>query len=134
MTMAAAGASAVGSLQEYCMKRNLPLPIYDLQNTSGPPHQPQFEILAKVGSIVTVGSGANKKYAKSAAATALLSKLKAFGSDVANVAGTTVNGINNVNGSHNVPYNVPAICLQSLVLAICLCNVPFAIAMVFDAD
>ena len=41
----------IGKLQEYCVKFSLPLPIYDLANTIGQPHQRNFEMCAKVGKI-----------------------------------------------------------------------------------
>ena len=76
----------IGCLQEYCVKCSLPMPIYDLQNTSGQPHQRNFEIVAKVGSIMSTGVGSSKKDAKREAAVTLLERLKALGSDVANQA------------------------------------------------
>lgn len=85
-------SNPIGSLQEYCVKCSLPLPIYDLQNTSGQPHQRNFEIIAKVGAIASNGTGTSKKDAKRDAATALLDKLKALGSEVANAAGAATNG------------------------------------------
>jgi len=85
-------SNPIGSLQEYCVKCSLPLPIYDLQNTSGQPHQRNFEIIAKVGAIASNGTGTSKKDAKRDAATALLDKLKALGSEVASAAGATTNG------------------------------------------
>ena len=86
------GNGPMGSLQEYCVKCSLPLPIYDLHNTSGQPHQRNFEIIAKVGAIASNGTGTSKKDAKRDAATALLDKLKALGSEVANAAGAATNG------------------------------------------
>lgn len=73
----------IGCLQEYCVKCSLPMPIYDLGNTSGQPHQRNFEIVAKVGQIMTTGVGSSKKDAKREAAVTLLEKLKALGGDVA---------------------------------------------------
>ena len=73
----------IGSLQEYCVKCSLPMPIYDLGNTSGQPHQRNFEIVAKVGQIMTTGVGSSKKDAKREAAVTLLEKLKALGGSVA---------------------------------------------------
>jgi len=90
-------SNPIGSLQEYCVKCSLPLPIYDLQNTSGQPHQRNFEIIAKVGAIASNGTGTSKKDAKRDAATALLDKLKALGSEVANAAGATTNGTEGVD-------------------------------------
>merc|ERR1712193_86157 len=85
-------SNPIGSLQEYCVKCSLPLPIYDLQNTSGQPHQRNFEIIAKVGAIASNGTGTSKKDAKRDAATALLDKLKALGSEVASATGANTNG------------------------------------------
>ena len=76
-------STGVRGVQEYCVKCSLPLPIYDLQNTSGQPHQRNFDIIAKVGAIASNGIGTSKKDAKRDAATALLDKLKALGSEVA---------------------------------------------------
>lgn len=91
-------SNPIGCLQEYCVKYSLPLPIYDLQNTTGQPHQRNFEFIAKVGSILSNGCGTSKKDAKRAAATALLEKLKALGSDVTNAAGQA-NGNNSSIGA-----------------------------------
>ena len=79
------------------MKCSLPLPIYDLQNTSGQPHQRNFEIIARVGAIASNGTGTSKKDAKRDAATELLAKLKALGSEVANAAGAATNGSGNLS-------------------------------------
>ena len=46
-----APTNPIGKLQEYCVKFSLPLPIYDLANTIGQPHQRNFEMCAKVGRI-----------------------------------------------------------------------------------
>ena len=75
----------------------MPLPIYDLQNTSGQPHQRNFDIIAKVGAIASNGTGTSKKDAKRDAATALLDKLKALGSEVAIAAGSGTNGTGNLS-------------------------------------
>ena len=87
-----APTNPIGCLQEYCVKCSLPMPIYDLQNTSGQPHQRNFEIIAKVGAITSTGVGSSKKDAKREAAVTLLAKLKALGSEVANAANTNANG------------------------------------------
>jgi hypothetical protein len=94
---AALPSNPIGSLQEYCVKCSLPLPIYDLQNTSGQPHQRNFDIIAKVGAIASNGTGTSKKDAKRDAATALLDKLKALGSEVAIAAGSGTNGSGNLS-------------------------------------
>lgn len=94
---AALPSNPIGSLQEYCVKCSLPLPIYDLQNTSGQPHQRNFDIIAKVGAIASNGTGTSKKDAKRDAATALLDKLKALGSEVAIAAGSATNGSGNLS-------------------------------------
>ena len=60
--------------------------------TSGQAHQRNFEIIAKVGPVASNGTGTSKKNAKRDAATGLLDKLKALGSEVANAAGATTNG------------------------------------------
>ncbi len=82
------------------------MPTYDLQNTSGQPHQRNFEILAKVGSIVSMGEGTSKKDAKRTAAVAMLDKLKALGSDVTNAANVVSSNSNNSGGNNG---STPAI-------------------------
>lgn len=83
---AGAPTNPIGKIQEYCVKFSLPLPIYDLQNTVGQPHQRNFEIIAKVGSVNAIGSGTSKKDAKRSAASALLAKLKSMGNDVTSLS------------------------------------------------
>ena len=70
----------IGSLQEYCVKHSLDLPIYDLQNTIENP--PEYHITAKVGNIVCHGYGTLKKEAKKDAAHGVLAKVKASGPKV----------------------------------------------------
>ena len=94
---AGAPTNPIGKIQEYCVKFSLPLPIYDLQNTIGQPHQRNFEIIAKVGSVNAIGSGTSKKDAKRSAASALLAKLKAMGNDVTSLS----NIIPPANGTAN---------------------------------
>lgn len=94
---AGAPTNPIGKIQEYCVKFSLPLPIYDLQNTIGQPHQRNFEIIAKVGSVNAIGSGTSKKDAKRSAASALLAKLKSMGNDVTSLS----NIIPPANGTAN---------------------------------
>lgn len=77
-----APTNPIGKLQEYCVKFSLPLPIYDLANTIGQPHQRNFEMCAKVGTVSSTGSGTSKKDAKRNAASALLTKLKSMGNEL----------------------------------------------------
>jgi len=81
-----APTNPIGKLQEYCVKFSLPLPIYDLQNTIGQPHQRNFEMMAKVGTVNSAGSGTSKKDAKRAAASALLAKLKSMGNELSSIS------------------------------------------------
>lgn len=91
-----APTNPIGKLQEYCVKFSLPLPIYDLANTIGQPHQRNFEMCAKVGTCSANGSGTSKKDAKRNAASNLLTKLKGMGNDL------NVGDIIPANGNGNV--------------------------------
>jgi len=66
------------ALQEGAQGRGLPLPVYGLVRTEGPPHQPIFTVSAAVeGEGEETASGASKRLAESAAAAALLARIRA---------------------------------------------------------
>merc|ERR1719228_3200439 len=66
----------IGMLQEFCVTKGLPMPVYDVQNVGGQPHQRVFTILVKVGSLALTGEGTSKKESKREAATKMYDKLK----------------------------------------------------------
>lgn len=66
----------VHSLQQFCAKRKLPLPIFNLIDESGPPHNKIFNFECKVNDIVKVGSAKVKTAAKHCAASLVLKALK----------------------------------------------------------
>jgi len=51
------------------------MPVYDLGNVEGQPHQRSFTIKCRVGSVVVNGAGTSKKDAKRDAATKMLDEL-----------------------------------------------------------
>ena len=69
----------IGMLQEHCVTHGLPMPIYDLTDVGGQPHQRTFTMAAKIGCISVVGSGTSKKDAKREAATKMWDKLRVLG-------------------------------------------------------
>jgi ribonuclease-3 len=62
-------------LQEWALKRALPLPAYDLVEQSGPSHAPRFVIRAVVGDASATGEAGSKRGAEQAAARNLLGLL-----------------------------------------------------------
>jgi ribonuclease-3 len=71
------------ALQEWAQGRGLPLPVYGLVRTEGPPHQPVFTVSAAVeGEGEELASGASKRLAESAAAAALLARIRAAKGDM----------------------------------------------------
>jgi ribonuclease-3 len=62
-------------LQEWALKRALPLPAYDLVEQSGPPHAPRFVIRAVVGDASATGAAGSKRAAEQVAARNLLGLL-----------------------------------------------------------
>ena len=64
--------NCVGALQELCIKRFLPLSKYDLEQSFGSSHQPQFSMVCVVQHRRKVGVAENKKAAKLEAARAML--------------------------------------------------------------
>ena len=63
------------ALQEWALKRALPLPAYDVVTQSGPSHAPQFIVKVTVGDAVGRGQAGSKRAAEQAAAQALLGVL-----------------------------------------------------------
>ena len=68
--------NTIGHLQELCVHRGLPMPIYDLDSVEGQPHQRSFSIKVKVGSLDATGGGTSKKDAKRDAASKMIAKLQ----------------------------------------------------------
>lgn len=67
------------ALQEWAQARQLPLPIYQETNVSGPSHAPIFEISVTVEKLGTArANGASKKIAEKEAAKILLEKAEQF--------------------------------------------------------
>lgn len=65
------------TLQEWAQKRGLPLPVYRLAGSSGPDHQPTFEVvLDVVGFAAQSGEGRSKRAAEQVAATAMLAVIQ----------------------------------------------------------
>lgn len=60
------------ALQEWALKRALPLPVYLVDDMSGPSHSPCFIIKVRVGEAVGRGEAGSKRAAEQAAAQALL--------------------------------------------------------------
>ncbi len=64
------------SLQEWSQKHNHgQLPVYSVEATSGPSHNPFFTVRVRVGSWDAVGDGPSKRLAEQAAAQSLLQKV-----------------------------------------------------------
>jgi ribonuclease-3 len=65
------------ALQEWALKRALPLPAYELAEQSGPSHAPHFIIRVTVGDASATGEAGSKRAAEQEAASALLGSLPA---------------------------------------------------------
>jgi ribonuclease-3 len=63
------------ALQEWALKRALPLPDYVVEATDGPSHNPVFTIRVGIGDAVGRGTAGSKRAAEQAAARALLDRL-----------------------------------------------------------
>jgi ribonuclease-3 len=63
------------ALQEWVLKRALPLPTYEVVEMSGPSHAPHFVIKVSVGDAAGRGEAGSKRAAEQAAAQALLGVL-----------------------------------------------------------
>ena len=69
----------VGDLQEMCMNRRLPPPVYEVGMEKGAPHERCFVIVCSVGgNLKENGSGKSKKLAKRQAANRMLLTLKSM--------------------------------------------------------
>ncbi|HVI88048.1 MAG TPA: ribonuclease III [Dongiaceae bacterium] len=68
------------ALQEWAQAGGLPLPNYDVLESSGPPHDPVFTVSVTVeGHAPTSASGRSKRAAEQAAASAFMAKLRGQG-------------------------------------------------------
>jgi ribonuclease-3 len=65
------------ALQEWVLKRALPLPVYSVEEISGPSHAPRFVVAVAVGERVARGESGSKRAAEQAAARAILEILPA---------------------------------------------------------
>lgn len=65
------------ALQEWALKRALPLPAYEVVTMSGPSHAPHFVVTVSVGDAVARGDAGSKRAAEQEAARALLAMLPA---------------------------------------------------------
>jgi len=66
----------VGILQELCMSRRCPPPLYDLSHEKGLPHERSFIIVCIIGPYREVGAGKSKKLAKRQAANKMIRRLQ----------------------------------------------------------
>ena len=63
------------ALQEWALKRALPLPLYEIVGRSGPSHAPQFVVRVSVGEVSATASAGAKRVAEQQAAQNLLGTL-----------------------------------------------------------
>ena len=87
---AASMSNTIGQLQELCVHRGLPMPIYDLAAVDGQPHMREFAMTVRVGSLASKGEGTSKKDAKRDAALKMVAQIKALvgeGKEIAAVSG-----------------------------------------------
>ena len=69
---------AKSALQEWAQARGMPTPIYVEKSRSGPDHSPVFTMVAKLEGVgEQEATGASKRLAEQAAASAFLSRLEA---------------------------------------------------------
>ncbi|XP_034242182.1 interferon-inducible double-stranded RNA-dependent protein kinase activator A homolog isoform X2 [Thrips palmi] len=66
----------IGTLQEQCMSRRWPPPIYEMESEEGLPHERQFTIACIILNHKEIGCGKSKKLAKRQAAHKMLDKLE----------------------------------------------------------
>ncbi|KAL5289742.1 TARBP2 family protein [Megaselia abdita] len=66
----------IGWLQELCMSRRWPPPIYETEMEVGLPHERQFTIACTIGKYREVGQGKSKKIAKRLAAHKMWNRLQ----------------------------------------------------------
>jgi ribonuclease-3 len=68
------------ALQEWAQGSGLPLPVYRIKSSAGPPHEPVFEVEVVVeGRPPVTGSGRSRRAAEQAAAAALLAEVTNHG-------------------------------------------------------
>lgn len=65
------------ALQEFLLARARPLPVYDLLERAGPPHDPTFTVRVSAGERSATGTAGSKRAAERLAAEALLAGLAA---------------------------------------------------------
>jgi ribonuclease-3 len=79
-TMVAPPRNAKSQLQEWAQARSLGLPRYELVQTAGPDHAPEFEVTVAIAELPPVRAmAASKRAAEQAAAAALLARLEGTG-------------------------------------------------------
>ena len=64
------------ALQEWAQTKGGALPVYRLDERTGPPHEPVFTVTVTVGSLTGTGTGGSKRGAEEAAAGALLAQVR----------------------------------------------------------
>lgn len=69
----------ISYLQELCVKHQLPIPLYNELESTGPPHSRTFRISVNVGDEYSEGTGFTKKQAKASAASSMYEKLSSNG-------------------------------------------------------
>lgn len=67
--------NAKTELQEWAQSRGLPAPVYEITGRSGPDHEPEFAVEARIESMEpAIGHGTSRRKAEQAAAGALLER------------------------------------------------------------
>ncbi|XP_066248031.1 protein Loquacious-like isoform X2 [Euwallacea similis] len=66
----------IGWLQEMCMSRRWPPPLYEMEHEEGLPHERQFTIACQVLKLREIGTGKSKKLAKRVAANKMWQTLQ----------------------------------------------------------
>ena len=74
--------NTIGQLQELCVRKGIPMPIYDVASMEGQPHQRSFGVVVRVGKLQMKGEGTSKKDAKRSAAAQMVHLLKTENIDV----------------------------------------------------
>ena len=73
-----------------CIRRGLPMPIYDPAAVGGQPHMREFATTVRVGPLASKGEGTSKKDAKRDAALKMVAQIKTLvgeGKEIAAVSG-----------------------------------------------
>jgi ribonuclease-3 len=63
------------ALQEWAQKRGHDLPVYEVTDRSGPPHEPAFTVTVTLGHAAASGTAGNKRAAEQRAAETLMATL-----------------------------------------------------------